>query len=177
VSRVSPTSSESERNASGQVAFVTKVPQTPVVESPTASAADVTSTTAGVETAAAPRADKVGISTPPATEGEGGDRDTFGPQEEPPSGGIFAKGMEVVNDEDRCVYAGTPWEAEVVTNCRDLEKFREAAHTISTMLLVRILSKFPCFLLWLPECHEVLMSSVARRKRGQSYYARRPTRT
>jgi hypothetical protein len=85
--------------------------------------------------------------------------------------------MEVVNDEDRCVYAGTPWEAEVVTNCRDLEKFREAAHTISTMLLVRILSKFPCFLLWLPECHEVLMSSVARRKRGQSYYARRPTRT
>jgi hypothetical protein len=27
------------------------------------------------------------------------------------------RGMEAVNDEDRCLYAGTLWEAEVVTNC------------------------------------------------------------
>jgi hypothetical protein len=67
-----------------------------------------------------------------------------------------------VNDEDRCLYAGTPWEAEVITDCRDLEKFMEAAHTIGTVLLLRILPKFPWFLLWLLECHEVLMTSVAR---------------
>jgi hypothetical protein len=68
-----------------------------------------------------------------------------------------------VNDEDRCLYAGTPWEAEVVTDRRDLEKFKEVAHTIGTMLLVRVLVRFFWFLLWLLECHEVLTTSVARR--------------
>jgi hypothetical protein len=100
---------------------------------------------------------------PPVTTGEGGDRGTSGPLEEPPSEGIFAEGMEAVNNEDRCLYAGTPWEAEVVTDRRDLEKFKETAHTIGTILLVRILAKFPCFFLWLLECHEVLTSSVAQR--------------
>jgi hypothetical protein len=70
--------------------------------------------------------------------------------------------MEAVDDEDRCLYVGTPWEAEVVTDRRDLEKFKEAAHTIGTMLLVRILAKFLLFLLRLLECHEVLTASVAR---------------
>jgi hypothetical protein len=50
--------------------------------------------------------------------------------------------MKAVNDEDRCLYAGTPWEAEVITDHRDLEKFKEAAHAIGTMLLVRVLAKF-----------------------------------
>jgi hypothetical protein len=63
--------------------------------------------------------------------------------------------MEEVNDEDRCLYAGTPWEAEVVTDRRDLETFKEAAHTIGTMLLVRTLAKFLWFLLQLLECREV----------------------
>jgi hypothetical protein len=45
--------------------------------------------------------------------------------------------MELVNDEDRYLYTGTPWEAEVVTDHRDLETFKEAARTIGTMLLVR----------------------------------------
>jgi hypothetical protein len=88
------------------------------------------------------RVDKAGTSAPPTDGGEGGDRGTSKPQEEPPSGSIFAEGMEVVNDEDRCLYAGTPWEAEVVTNRCSLEKFKEAAHTIGTVLLVRVLAKF-----------------------------------
>jgi hypothetical protein len=45
--------------------------------------------------------------------------------------------MEAVNDEDRCLYAGTPWEVEVVTDKEDLEKFRVAEETIGTMQLVR----------------------------------------
>jgi hypothetical protein len=68
-----------------------------------------------------------------------------------------------VDDEDWCLYACTPWEAEVVTDRRDLEKFKEAAHTIRTVLLVRVLAKFLWFLLQLLECREVLTNSVARR--------------
>jgi hypothetical protein len=63
--------------------------------------------------------------------------------------------MEVVNDEDRCLYAGTQWEAEVVTDRHDLEMFREAACTIRTVLLVRTLAEFLMFLLRVFECHEV----------------------
>jgi hypothetical protein len=84
------------------------------------------------------------------------------PQEEPPSGGIFAEGMEAVNNEDRCLYAGTPWEAEVVTDRRDLEKFKEAAHTIGTVLLVRVLAKFFSFLFRLLKIHEVSTTTVAQ---------------
>jgi hypothetical protein len=154
--------SESGKNASCQEAFGTKAPEAPVVESPAASAADVTSTTAGVWTTAVPEADKAGTSAPPTTKGEGGDCSTSCPQEELPSRGIFAEGMEVVNDEDWCLYTGTPWEAEVVTDRRDLEKFKVAVHTIDTVLLVRILAKFLLFLLRLLECHQVLTTFVAR---------------
>jgi hypothetical protein len=154
--------SESGKNASGQEAFGTKAPQTLAVESSAASAADVTSAAARVRMAAAPDADKAGTSAPPTTEGEACDHDTSGPREEPPSRGIFAKGMEAMDYEDRCLYASTPWEAEVITDRRDLEKFKEAAHTISTMLLVRILDKLLLFFLLLLECHEVLTTSVAR---------------
>jgi hypothetical protein len=55
--------------------------------------------------------------------------------------------MKSVNDEDRCLYASTPWEAEVVTDRRDLETFKEAACTIGTVLLVRTLVGFLRFLL------------------------------
>jgi hypothetical protein len=63
--------------------------------------------------------------------------------------------MEAVNDEDRCLYVGTPWEAEVVTDRRDLEMFREAARTIGTVLMVRTLADFLRFLLRVFECREV----------------------
>jgi hypothetical protein len=64
--------SESGKNASGQEAFGTKAPEAPVVESPAASATNMTSVAAGVGTTAAPETDKAGTSVPPATEGEGG---------------------------------------------------------------------------------------------------------
>jgi hypothetical protein len=112
---------------------------------------------------AAPETNKAGTSAPPTTEGEGSGCGTSDPQEEPPSGGIFAEGMEAVHDEDRCLYVVTPWETEVVTDRCDLEKFKEAAHTIGIVLLVRVLAKFLWFLLWLLKCREVLTTSVARR--------------
>jgi hypothetical protein len=63
--------------------------------------------------------------------------------------------MEVVNDEDRCLYADTPWEAEVVTDCQDLKTFKDAARTIGVVLLVRTFVEFLRFLLRVLECHEV----------------------
>jgi hypothetical protein len=155
LSRVPPTTSESGKNASGQEAFGSKVPETLVVESPAASAADMTSTTVGGGATAASEEYKAGNSAPPTTGGEGGDRSTSSPQEAPRPQGIINEGMEVVNDEDRCLYAGTSWEAEVVTDRRDLETFREATRTIGTVLLVRTLPEFLRFLLQVFECHEV----------------------
>jgi hypothetical protein len=78
------------------------------VESPATSAADVMSAAARAGAVAASEADKIGTSASPAAGGEGGDRGTTEPQEEPPSGGIFVEGIEAVNDEYQCLYAGTP---------------------------------------------------------------------
>jgi hypothetical protein len=64
MSRVPPTTSESGKNASGQEVFGSKAPETPVVESPAASAADVTSTATKVGTTAATEEDKAGTSAP-----------------------------------------------------------------------------------------------------------------
>jgi hypothetical protein len=63
--------------------------------------------------------------------------------------------MEAVNDEDRCLYAGTSWEAEVVTDRQDLETFKDAAHTIRTVLLVRTFVEFLRILLRVLKCHDV----------------------
>jgi hypothetical protein len=65
-----------------------------------------------------------------------------------------------VDDEDRCLYAGTLWEAEVVTDRRDLETFKEAARTIASVLLVRTLVDLLRFLLPAFEFHEVQLSVV-----------------
>jgi hypothetical protein len=71
MSKVPPMTSESGKNASGQEAFGSKIPDTSVVESPAASAADVTSAAAGAGMSAAPEADQAGTSAPPTTGGEG----------------------------------------------------------------------------------------------------------
>jgi hypothetical protein len=149
MSRVPPTMMESGKNASGQEAFGSKVSGTPVVESPTTSAVDVTSTTTASE------ADKAGTSAPPTTGGEGDDRGTSDPQPAPGPRGIIDEGTESVNDEDHCLYAGTPWEAEVVTDRCDLETYKEAAHTIGTVLLVRTFTVPLGFLLRVLEYHGV----------------------
>jgi hypothetical protein len=67
--RVPLTTSKSGKNASDQEAFGCKVPEIPVVESPAASVADVTSTAAGAGATVASEADKAGTSAPPAIGG------------------------------------------------------------------------------------------------------------
>jgi hypothetical protein len=71
--------SGSWKNSSVQEVFGSKVPETSVVESPAASAADVTSAAAGAGATAASEANKARTSAHPTTEGEGGDRGTSDP--------------------------------------------------------------------------------------------------
>jgi hypothetical protein len=65
------------------------------------------------------------------------------------------EGARTVDDQDRCLYAGTPWEAEVVTDRHDLETFKEEARMIGSVLLVRALADLLRFLLCVFECCEV----------------------
>jgi hypothetical protein len=39
----------------------------------------------------------------------------------------------------RCLYVGTPWEEEVVTDRRDVDEFKEASRTIGYELSIRLL--------------------------------------
>jgi hypothetical protein len=71
--------SDSGKNASGQEAFGSKMPGTSVMESPAASATDVTSAAVGAGTTAAAEADKARTSAPPTAKGEGGKLCTTGP--------------------------------------------------------------------------------------------------
>jgi hypothetical protein len=68
------------------------------------------------------------------------------------------EGTRSVDDEDQCLYASTPSEAEVVTERRDLETFKEAARTIWSVLLVTTLVDLLRFFLQVFECHEVQLS-------------------
>jgi activator of HSP90 ATPase len=63
--------------------------------------------------------------------------------------------MQSVNDDDRCLYTGTLWEAELITDRRDLDMFKEVARTIGTMLLVRTFIIPLGSLLWVLEYHGV----------------------
>jgi hypothetical protein len=54
----SSTTSKSDKNASGQEAFGSKIQETPVVESPAISTVDVMSTVGGAGTTTASEADK-----------------------------------------------------------------------------------------------------------------------
>jgi hypothetical protein len=48
----------------------------------------------------------------------------------------------------RCLYVGTPWEAEVIADRRDVEEFKEASRATGRVLSVRALVELFDFLLW-----------------------------
>jgi hypothetical protein len=50
------------------------------------------------------------------------------------------EGTRLEDDQHRCLYVSTPWEAEVVADRRDVEEFKEASHTIGRVLSVRALA-------------------------------------
>jgi hypothetical protein len=139
MSRAPPATSESGKNASGQEAFGSKIQETPVVESPVISTADVTSTAGRAGTMVTFEANKVGTSAPPTAEGEGGDLCTFGPPSAPDPQAAREEGARSEDDQHRCLYVGTPWEAEVVADRRDMEEFKEASHMIGRVVSVRTL--------------------------------------
>jgi hypothetical protein len=84
-------------------------------------------------------ADKAGTSAPPATEGEDGDLCTSGPLPAPDPQAAREEGARSEDDQHRCLYVGTPWEAEFVAGRRDVEDFREASRTTARVLSIRIL--------------------------------------
>jgi hypothetical protein len=155
MSRVCPTTSESGKNTSSQEEFRRKLPKTLVVESPAASAAGVTSAAVGAGKTVVSEADRARTSVPPTAVSEGGDLCTSGPHTVLGPQSVMEEGTRSVDDQDRCVYVGTPWEAEVVTDCCDLDTFKEAARTIGSVLLVRALVDLLRFLLWVFEFREV----------------------
>jgi hypothetical protein len=65
------------------------------------------------------------------------------------------EGTRSEDDQHRCLYVGTPWEAEVVADRRDLDEFKEASRTIGRVLSVRALVDLLRFILWVCECREV----------------------
>jgi hypothetical protein len=82
---------------------------------------------------AASEVDKAGTSAPPSIECEGGDLCTTSPQP------AMEEGTWSEDDQHRCLYVGTPWEAEVVADRRDMEEFKEASHMIGRVVSVRTL--------------------------------------
>jgi hypothetical protein len=140
--------SESGKNASGQEAFGSKMPETPVVESPAASAADVMSAAVGAGTKVASEVDKAGTSAPPTAKGEGGDLCTTVLQPAPGPQVVMEEGTRSEDDQHRCLYVGTPREAEAIADRRGMGEFKEASRTIGCVLSVRILVtpfEFPAF--------------------------------
>jgi hypothetical protein len=115
------------------------MPETLVVESSVISAADVTSAAVGAGTTTASEADKAGTSASPATEGEGGDLCTSGPLPAPGPQAAVEEGARSEDDQHRCLYVGTPWEAEVIADHRDVEEFMEASRTIGCVRPVKAL--------------------------------------
>jgi hypothetical protein len=46
-------------------------------------------------------------------------------------------GANVEDDKDWCMYVGTPWENDTITDRRDVDDFKEASRTIARTLAVR----------------------------------------
>jgi hypothetical protein len=166
--------SESGNNTSGQEAFGSKAKETLVAESPTVSTADLMSAASGSRVMAASEADKAGTSTTPATEEEGGDLFMADPLPTLDPHAAEAGGTHVEDDVHRCLYVGTPWEAEVIADRRDVDEFKEASRIIELVLAVRFLAKTLNFLLWVVVSREslklfcLLVQSIAERAQARA---------
>jgi hypothetical protein len=97
------------------------------------------STASGAGSTAASDVDKAGTSAPLAFEGEGGDLCTLGLLSAPGPQAAREEGARSEDDQDWCLYVGTPWEAQVIADRRDLEEFKEASRTIGRVMSVRAL--------------------------------------
>jgi hypothetical protein len=129
---------ESAKNASIQEAFESKGKEALVEQSPAVSTTDVMSSTVGVGATAASTAEKAGTSN--ARTVGGGQDDLCMADAQPtldPLDGE-AGGANIRGDDRQCLYVGTLWENDVITDRRDIDEFKEASRMIGRTLVVMI---------------------------------------
>jgi hypothetical protein len=47
-------------------------------------------------------------------------------------------GTNIGGDDHKCLFIGTPWENNVIADCRDVDGFKQASRTIGHVLAVMI---------------------------------------
>jgi hypothetical protein len=137
VRREPPTTSESTKNASGQVAFGSKGKEALVEQSPVVSTVDVTSADAGAGEEAVSTTEKDKTSTALPAGDEQDDLCIADPQPTLDLQTTEAGGANVEHDDCQCLYVETPWENNVIADRRDIDEFKEASRTIRWTLAVR----------------------------------------
>jgi hypothetical protein len=108
-----------------------------VEQSPTASVAEVSSQALGTGVTVASEVEKGGAGTTPPVGGQQDDLCVIDPPSTLSQQAVEVGDTSVEGDDDRCLYAGTPWENDVIVDCRDVDDFREASRTIARTLSVR----------------------------------------
>jgi hypothetical protein len=112
--RLTPTTSGCAKSTSSQKAFRRKEKEALVEQSPVASTTDISSQAPGAEMTVASEVEKGGTSAAPPVEGHQDDlcvSDTLPTlsQQTTEVGGTCVEG-----DDDRFLYAGTPWQNDVI---------------------------------------------------------------
>jgi hypothetical protein len=129
--------SDSAKNASGQEAFGCRGREALVEQSPAVSTAEVSSQALGAGATVASEVEKGATSTTPPV---GGQQDDLCVSDPPTTLGQQAAEVgdtDVEVDDNRCLYAGTPWENDVVIDRRNVYDFKEESRMIARMLSVR----------------------------------------
>jgi hypothetical protein len=124
VYKATPVMPGSAKNASGQEAFGHKGKEVSVEQLPTTSTADVSSQVLRARETAAPEAGKGGASGAPPVGGHQDDLCMSAPLPALDQQTVEVGGPSLEGDNDRCLYVGTPWENDVITDRRDVDDFK-----------------------------------------------------
>jgi hypothetical protein len=141
--RLTPATSKSAKNAFGQEAFRHKGGKAPVEQSPTTSAADISSHALGAAEVVASEVGKVDASGAQQVEGLQSDLCMAGPPlaQELQAAEVGRPGD--VEEDDRCMYVETPLEDDVISDRHDIDEFKAAQRIITRTLSVSTLHR-PC---------------------------------
>jgi hypothetical protein len=102
------------------------------------STTDVTSSAVGARATVASTSEKDETSTAPPAGGENEDLCMAGPRSMPDSQTAEVGGTNIGGDDHKCLFIGTPWENNVIADCRDVDGFKQASRTIGHVLAVMI---------------------------------------
>jgi hypothetical protein len=143
--RLTPATSDSAKNAFGQEVFRHKGGNALVESLPVTSAAGISSQ--ALETAGVAASEAKKISTGGAQQVEGLQSDLcmagLPPVQEQQAGGASRPRDE--EEDDRCLYVGTPWEDDVIADRRDIDEFKAVHQTIARTLLISSQHRPYCF--------------------------------